>query len=451
MLDLGLGKTYCSIQIARYRLYQKRIRRVLVVAPTSILYNWKKEVEKWSEYKATVLHGARDDRIDMIQDRKYTFYIINYEALHTFYKYLIKMKFQMGVFDETAKYIKTYNTKRTKASIKLADRMRYTLILTGTPITNKPLDLWSQFRVLDGGTTFSVDFFLFRAFYFNKIERTNKGVRWYEFKVKPKAKKYMTEAIYESCIRFKKEECLDLPPKIFNSIYIEPTPYTQDTYEEVERHVIAEIMAESGTATLTIKSIFTRIIRLQQLTSGFTVDEYGEPVALQETPKLDSLIEHIELITDMGEAVVVWCRFLKSIDLISERLTKLKIPHSFMSGQTKDKYERWKNFQTSKTINVFIAQIESGGVGTELFKKDSDSRHQYMIFYENSWSADVRTQAIDRIHRIGQTSTCIYLDLILKGTIDEKILDSLEKRRTLAEEILSKARDGSLALKGGDL
>ncbi|MHA2344963.1 MAG: helicase-related protein [Candidatus Hodarchaeales archaeon] len=144
------------------------------------------------------------------------------------------------------------------------------------------------------------------------------------------------------------------------------------------------------------------------------------------TPKLDALIEQVELVMDAEESCVVWCRFHKTMDMIEEALKKKKIRCVTMSGKDsgKQKYAKWTGFQKDKNLNVFIGQVEAGGIGIELFKEDSIAeKHQHMFFYENTWSLDVRDQAEGRIHRIGQNSTCVYVDVIMNGTENQEIAD----------------------------
>jgi len=458
LLDMGLGKTLVAITVARYRIQFDGIKKILVVCPTSVLYNWQKEIKKFSEYKSLILHASsKEERLHKTLEKDYTFGIINYEALYpllrdmgviytpagkkTFilasnYQELLKqINLGMIIFDESARFIKNHDARRTICSITLSNVVPYNLILTGTPIANRPLDVWSQFRALDGGKTFGKDFYAFRGFYFYKYPNT----AWGKYYLKKDKAFLFSSKIFGVCIRKKKEEVLEnLPKQLYSTINIKMDSELKKLYIDVKRQIISEIETVEGITTLIIHSILAKLVRLQQITAGFTVKD-EKIVELIQQPKLDALIEQIEIILDQEESVVVWCRFVKSISMIAERLTRLGIKHVTMSGQDKgkEKYDKWKGFQQSNNINVFIGQVESGGFGIELFKLDSqEDKTQYTIFYENTFSLDVRSQGKSRVHRIGQKSTCMYIDLIVEDSIDEFILKTLEQKKNVADMIL---------------
>jgi SNF2 family DNA or RNA helicase len=296
------------------------------------------------------------------------------------------------------------------------------------------LDVWAQFRVLDGGETLGRDFYAFRNYFFFKRPPNRFG----QYFIKKELIPVLSSKIYKKCIRKKKEDVLkDLPQQIFQTNPIEMEPSLKNLYMDVKRQIISEIETMEGKTTLILPSILAKLMRLQQITAGFTVKD-NKTVELLQKPKLSALIEMLEIIVENEESTIVWCRFLKSISMISETLTRLKIKHLTMSGEDKDKekYSKWKGFQVSN-IPVFIGQVESGGVGIELFKLDSDSsKTQHTIFYENTFSLDVREQAKARVHRIGQKSTCLYVDLVIKDSIDEMILSSLVQKKNISDQIL---------------
>jgi len=412
----------------------------LIVGPTSILYNWEKEIAKFSELSSIVLYANRKERLEKLKHREYTFYIINYEALHLFIRELIDLEFDAIIFDESARYIKNGEANRTKAAIILADRARYKLILTATPIANRPLDVWSQFRVLDGGRSFSTNYFRFRSTFFKKI----KLGAWNKWILRKDKIPQFQSIIYSSCIRIKKEDALDLPERIYQDIKV-PIGNLEETYRAVERKVIKEIEAieietTKGTSRLKINNILTKLLKLQQLTAGFIKDSDGKEITLKATPKLDALIEQIEIILDAEESVIVWCRFRYTIQLIKSALENIGIKYITMYGADtgKKKYEKWNGFQKSKNINVFVGQIESGGFGIELFKIGSKAKQQHMIFYELTWSPDAYDQASGRIHRIGQKSVCRYTNMYIANTIDERIINSKNEKKEIADLIIEK-------------
>ena len=419
--------------MAAYRIHLNQIKRVLVVCPTTVILNWKIQIKRFSGYDAIDLHAAREERLRRLSLIDYNFYIINYEALPLFMSELFRLKFNMIIFDESARYIRNARAKRTRAAILLADKAKYKLILTGTPIANRPLDIWSQFRVLDGGTTFGSNFYSYRSKYFYKI---NIG-SWPKWVVKKQAIPLLQKGMYENCIRFTRDILDNAPDRVYDTLIV-PINSIEDNYNDIKRKIMSEIETMKGTVTLQINNILTKLLRLQQVTSGFIKNESGVEVMLTHTPKLDTLIEEVESIVDSGESVVVWCRFLFSIKMIADKLKEKKIKSITMQGSDKDKYAKWKGFQKSKDINVFIGQISAGGLGIELYKLDLNAEFQHMIFYEYTWTLDDTEQAKGRIDRIGQKSKCRYLTLYVEKTIDETMLEVIKERKKIADLIIER-------------
>ena len=439
LLCLGSGKTYCSINICRWRIQNNNVKKILVICPTTIMLKWQGEIHKFSEHRATVLHDEiRDNRIEKIHlfnhDNTH-FGIINYEALYPFYQELSELTLDIIVADESARYIKNAGSKRTKASIWLGDKVRYRSILTGTPIANKPLDIWSQYRFLDKGKTFGLNFWAWRNHFFNKISYG----QYNKWEVKKDRIQELNRKIYINAIRFKTEDVLkDLPERSNVLIDLEMNKYLLKVYNKIKSKIIAEIETEMGQATLNIPHIFTKLIRLQQVTSGYIKDVDDNIKNLKELPKLNAVVEEVETIVEHKESVIVWCRFRYTIKLLSEMLGKIK--HVVMTGDDShtEKGKKWKEFQESKTLNVFIGQVEAGGIGIELFKINSGAEFQHMIFAENTFVLDHREQAIGRSYgRIGQKSKTRVVDFIFKDTIDEKIYDTVLNNKRIAEEILN--------------
>ena len=435
----GLGKTATAIQIARYKIQFDKVNRVLVVCPSNVMYNWLSEIEHWSEYKGLVLHGTHDERIELIKsikklDKDYKFFIINYEALHPFQEYLLQNSFQMVIFDESSRYIRNLSAKRTVMSIVLADRAKHKLILTGTPIANSPLDLWTQVRVLDGGDMLGWSFYHFRRKYFYPIKI---GKRWNKWIIRDQYKDYFKDVVQKIGMVVDKTE-LDLPKQLKHEILIEPDEGFYRDYKKLRSEIEVELETSQGASTVEITHVLSLIIKLRQFTAGFIKDDNDEFVRLKDTPKLDMAVEKIDEIVNSGSSVVVWCVYRKSIEMIGDELDKKGIKYITLTGkdQGQKKYQKWRKFQKSKNIKVFIGQIQMG-LGIELFKeKDIADAYQYTIFYELDWIPDSLEQSMDRIHRLGQTATCIYYFLIVKDTIDEKIYNTVISKKSVADEIV---------------
>lgn len=432
LLDLGLGKTRVGIELARYRLQQKEVKRILVICPPTIMSHWESQIKKWSDYDSTILHAPlREDRLYLFGKRDAPFFIINYEALHRYLPEVLDLNSDMILFDESARYLKGHSSQRTLASIEIADITRYKYLLTGR-LLNKPTDIWPQFRVLDWGRSFSREFYKFRSKYFEKKERKN----YKKWVLKDGAEKILNNIIFQQCIKIKKEECYDLPPQIFSKIEVS-LGELEDIYNGVKKKVLSEIETLEGPIQLQINNILTKLLKLQQVTSGF-IKTGNKESKLKITPKLDALIDQTEEVIDVKESVIIFCYFRFSIHMIEEILKKKKIKYISMTGSDsrKIKGEKWKRFQLAKEIPVFISQIVSGGIGIELFKIGSEDKHQHTFFYEHH-TYDARDQAIGRSHRLGQKSICRYLDFIVKNTYDERKLEIIKEDMSIADAIES--------------
>lgn len=432
-----------ALNLARFRIQYDKVRSVLVVCPPSLILNWHYTIQELTEYNSLPLVGTRNDKLFKI-NKDYMFNVISYDSLPPIkrkglknsdvHNELLNKQYDMIIYDESSRYIRSPETNRTKASIKLSDQAKYRMILTGSPIADNPLNLWSQFRALDLGNLFGRNYYVYRSVFFEKDERIH---RWY---LKPKYYGVIKNKIASTCIQFSKDECIkDMPESVFQTIKLGFSPTGRQDYLELKTKVIAEIETELGKANVNVQHAFQKLVRLQQFTSGYTKDEYGVEKRLKETPKLDALIDELQGIIEERNSAIVWCKFRFSINMIEEELRKLKIKYLTMHGDTKDKYAAWKGFQQSREHNIFIGQIVSGGIGIELFKlEDTEKNSQYTFFYENDWVPDVRLQATGRPNRIGQRArTLFYKDLVLEKTIDEYILQTISDKKKVIDSLVN--------------
>ena len=464
LLEMGLGKTLVSINILRYLFQKNEAKKVLIVCPSSIIYNWEDAINTSSEYEALVISDTnKSDRNYKFRYSDARFNIINYEGLFpslrdleivqkkkvkkasgkietqflynkNYQKMLKNLGYDSIIFDESSRYMKSHDSDRSRSCILLSDFAKNKFLLTGTLISNKPTDLYTQFRVMRGVGVFGENFYRFRNGFFKKDK--------YTWTLRHDKIKALNAIIYKYCIRKTIDECLpDLPPAIYNKIILKYDTTARNIYDGVRNKVIKEISTELGKAHVNITNIYTQLLRLQQITSGFIKDEDTEKLQkLKNTPKLDSLIDHIETVIDNKSSIIVWCKFRFTIHMIAEMLEKLKSPYITMSGEdnsAKKKYKKWKTFQTTN-CPVFIGQVESGGFGIELYKEKYIADKQYMIFYENVWDLSVKEQAGARIKRRGQKSISIITDLVIENTIDERILKTISTNKTIADMIMEK-------------
>lgn len=452
LLPVGKGKTYCAINICKWRIENSGVKKTLILCPVSVMEKWQDEIMKFSGDNSIIIHNSsRNKRIKLLNTFNHSnikYGITNYEGLHPYFDHFQKINIDMMIADESSRYIKNIVSgqrdragrlkpvKRSNATVLLGDKAKYRLILTANLI-NKPNDIWTQFRFLDKGKTFGDNYWAWRNYYFSQ-EDLGFYKKWV---LKEDKIQQLRDKIYSICIYFDKKDIeSDVPEAIYQTIPITMDRSLRKVYEQIRLKVKSEIETEQGNTTLNIKHIFTKLIRCQQVTSGYIKDESGDIKDLKQKPKLKALLEEIETILDSEESAVVWCRFRYTIKLIENMLKKNKINYLVMHGGTKNKGSVWKDFQKSKTINVFVGQVEAGGIGIELFKLNSNADYQHVLFMENVFGLDPRNQAIGRVEqRIGQTAKCRVVDFIVKDSIDEKIYNSIIKDEEVALSIM---RDG---------
>lgn len=432
---MGTGKTRSAIDISRFRFQQREAGKVLVIAPTSVLGNWKDEVEKFSEYRGVVLHHTnRDKRIELFGVRA-EFYIINYEATLTYMKYILKLNADIVIFDESSR-LSNPSAKQTKACIEIAGRSKYRMILNGTPVSNRPLDLWGQFYTLDFGDTLGESFNIYRRIYFKAFKMKSKQGKYFSiYKVRNNvALKDIAERISTKSIRYTKEECVkDLPEKVFQRRLLDLPSSSRVLYNEMYENAKLEIAKMKQ--NISARIMLTKFVKALQITSGYIKTDEGAYIKLKKNPKLQELKLLIEEIVP-EDALVVWCKYLYTIELVERMLGQMGLAYLTIRGDVKDKSAVAKLFQNTsrEEIPILIGQIRSGGVGLNLHKAS------FEIFVENEWRLLDREQAVDRCHRIGQTRGVTIIDLVMGGTIDEQILSAIYKKQEIADYILKRIK-----------
>ncbi len=415
LCETGTGKTKAAIDVVRYRYQKGLVKKCLVVAPNSVLGSWGREIELHAGLPYRILQGPRKRRIQLLQEPA-VFYVINYEGMRILVDELIEAEFDMVIFDESHR-IKNPSAQQTKAAWKIAERVKYRMIMTGTPMTNTPLDIYAQFKALDLGKTFGTSFYAYRNKYF-----VNVGFNFPDWQLKPGALNEISERIYRKAVRFLKKDCLDLPEKIYQVREVELTSQQRKVYHQLKHEMIAELENEE---VVTAPIILTRLLRLSQITSGFVKTESGTIHEFKPNPKLEELKSLMEELIWNDKKVVIWAHFQHDIELIAETFKHLN--PAVLYGKTKDKYAQVEKFQKDPTCRLFVGQPHSGGIGITLTAADT------VIYYSQSYSLEDRLQSEDRTHRIGTKSTVIYIDIIAKETIDEKIRQALMRKQELAK------------------
>jgi SNF2 family DNA or RNA helicase len=439
-IDMGTGKTITSIAVAGALYQAGKIRRVLVVAPLSILGVWEEEFAKFADfdYSLAVLEGSAAKKIDTLRHMSGSplqVAVINYESAWRLEKQLAAWNPDIIIADEGHK-IKTHNIAASKAMHRLGARARYRLLLTGTVITNKAIDVFSQYKFLSPAV-FGQSFYVFRNRYFDMVGYGN-----HTPVLKKSMEQDLMKRLHSIAFRATKAECLDLPETTDIIRHIELEPVTLKKYKELVKQSYTELSAGEVTAT----NILTRLLRLSQLTGGFIGSDDGGKIEQVSDAKLKALEDILESSIQEGHKLVVIARFIPEIHAICRLLEKKNIGYACIYGATKDRQEQVHRFQYDPDCMVFVGQIATAGLGITLTAAST------MVFYSLDYSMSNFEQTKARIHRVGQKNSCTYIYLIAKGTVDSKILTALRNKADLAKMLIDDYRKGAnpFASEGGE-
>jgi len=435
--EMGTGKTYPTIVAIKERIRNGSINRAFVICPKSISNSvWKKQIEIYSDLKAMVIEGTEKER-HIILNQKVDVFIIGYELFNVMKEEILPLcdNKTMVILDESSK-IKNPIAKRSKAIHQLGRMVKYKIILNGTPITQGAQDIFSQFLFLDNGNTFGGSFDGFLQKYFSKEQYS------WKWAIKNKeAMQEISDCIYNLGVRFLKSECLDLPPKLYEQREIQLTDDQFKAYCSMRDMLIAWIEnEEKEKKRIDAQIIVTKLLRLSQITSGFSKDEFGKIVKFKENPKLKELNDDLDNILYNGNQLVIWARFVNDIQSIAKLLEEKKISYGLCYGKVKDA-DRSKAVDDflNKRIKVFVGQQGSGGLGIDLYTANT------VIYFSNDYTLLNRLQSEDRTHRKGseQHNKVTYIDYIAVGpdgeaTIDYHILGVVLKEKKNVADIITK-------------
>lgn len=432
LFEMGTGKTLTSIATMGAAYKMGAIKSVLIVAPTSVCPVWPKDIAAYADFRCRVgvLLGDKEKRLRELEAvRSYPLKglkvaVINYESTwrEGIFEALMEWKPDMVIADESQR-IKTHDAQQSKAMHRLGDIAKYKLILSGTPVQNNAIDIYSQYRFLDP-TVFGTNYFSFRGRYaimggFN--QRQIVGYRDLDTLIRKE---------YSIAYRVTKEEALDLPEQTFITRNIPLQGKAKKLYDGIRRDSFAEL--ENG-GKITAPTVLTKLLRLQQFTGGFIQPDEGTRPEWVFDGKLLALEDILDdYVIGEGKKLVVFCRFRPEIDIIQKLFEKKKIHYASIYGDIKleDRGSIVQDFQTKPEIKVFLAQIDTAGLGITLTAADT------CVYYSKNFNYAAYSQSLARIHRIGQKNTCTYIDLSVEGTIDELISRALSRKEDLAKTIV---------------
>jgi len=437
--DMGLGKTVQAIALllavkaedAKIEGKRKQFK-ALIVAPTSVVTNWLREMDKFApSLRHALWHGAeRKERQDELEDADVV--VTSYALLRRDEELLKEIDWRYVILDE-AQQIKNPMSATARAAKRLRSDRR--LAMSGTPIENRLSEIWSIFDFVSPGLLGPLDKFEER--YSRPIDGGDKG-----------AAERLRATIHPFILRRTKAEVArDLPEKIETDQICELTGEQASLYGAVLKEVRAQVMGEverQGFARSQIQ-ILAGLTRLRQAACDPRLLGLPRQFGDEDSGKLVALRELVQTSIEGGHKVLVFSQFVSMLQLIRRAMDEDHVAYEYLDGSTKDRAERVDHFQSDDGPPVFLISLKAGGSGLNLTAADT------VIHFDPWWNPAVEDQATDRAHRIGQTRVVTTYRLIAKGTIEEKILELAEKKRELVGAVLAEDLGGAKKLTKGDL
>jgi SNF2 family DNA or RNA helicase len=445
LFEQGTGKTRAALEALRRRIAQTKSRtsKVLILAPGITLENWRHELKKYAPELAPfarIADGPGPRRVETIlRAHDKNILIVSHDTLIVkgAFEALFAWKPDVLIVDESHRF-KNLSAKRTKRAIQLSTLTKLRFILSGTAVTNSPLEVFAQWRILDKGATFGTSFLVFRnTYFFDQNANMPKQKYFPAWTIRPGALEAINDKLKATSLRVKKAECLDLPPLVRKEFFVELSPAQRSIYDQMKKSFVAPVSdTEAVVATLAM----TRGMRLMQIASGFVATE--EMVgnvktrrvrSFEDNPRADALKELLENHCPEHK-VLVWAVFTENYRTIRDTCEGLGIEAVEVTGEVtaKQKQEAIDRFNTDPKVRVLFGHPKSGGIGVNLVAAS------YMIFYSRSFSLEDDLQAEARNYRGGsEVHECVTrIDLIAKDTIDEVVTARLAEKEAISETVL---------------
>jgi SNF2 family DNA or RNA helicase len=439
-MEMGTGKTKVCIDNIAMLYDRGKIKSALVIAPNGIKRNWRKELSVHMpdhvEYMDAVWVASPKKKeqtelmnICQISD-KLQILIMNIEALSTgrgldFARSFLLPGASLMVIDESTT-IKNHAARRTKNIMKISNLAKYRRIMTGSPVTKSPLDLFSQVEFLGPWLLEQSNFYAFRARY-AIIKQRSVGTHSFQHVMGYQRLDELTAILREFSTRVLKADCLDLPDKLYTKRTVAMTPEQLKAYVEMKRSAITFFEDNPMTAA----SVLTQMTRLHQITCGHVKTDDGEVRPL----KNNRINELLQVLQESDGKVIIWAVYRHDIQTIEKEIANEYGKEAVASyyGDTKDDIRQSivdSFMDSSSDLRFFVGNPKTGGYGLTLTCSHT------VVYYSNDYSLEVRMQSEDRAHRIGQEDKVTYIDLIAEGTIDEKIVKALNSKIDLASKVM---------------
>ena len=439
-MEMGTGKTKVLIDNLAMLYDKGKVDGALIIAPKGVVKTWYEQelpahlpnhIENKTILWQANITKSQQEKLDSILENEMLLHILvmNVEALSTdkgvnfARKFLLSHNTLMAIDESTT--IKNPSAKRTKNIILIGKYAKYRRIMTGSPITKNPLDLYSQCEFLD---PWLLDFTSYYAFRNRYAEMKTMHIRGRSIQVVSEFKNLseLSETIKTFSDRVLKEDCLDFPPKTFMKRYVTLTSDQKKIYEQMKKAAMAVL---NGKVTTTM-TVLTQLMRLHQITCGhFTADD-GTSHAVES----NRLNELMNVLDETEGKAIIWANYQLSVGEIIQKIIKEygedSYVHYYGLTSQEERQDNIRKFQNDPKCRFLVGTPQTGGYGITLTQANT------VIYYSNGYDLEKRLQSEDRAHRIGQNKKVTYIDIIAEDTVDEKIVEALRKKINIASEVM---------------
>ena len=439
-MEMGTGKTKVLIDNMAMLYDKGKIDGALIIAPKGVVKTWYEQeipthlpdhIENVTVLWQPNITKTQQEKLESLFEIETALHILvmNVEAFSTekgmkfASKFLNSHKVLMAIDESTT--IKTPTAKRTRNIIDLGEYAKYRRIMTGSPVTKNPLDLYTQCYFLDPYLLDHASYYAFRNRYavmksMHVRGRTIQVVHAFQNLAE------LSKKLQGFSYRVLKEDCLDLPPKNWTKRHITLSKEQQKVYDQMKKEALATL---NGKVTSTM-TVITQLMRLQQITCGHFVADDG---STQEI-KNNRITELMEVLDEIEGKAIIWGHWQKDIQNIVDEIERIHGPGSVVSyyGLTPqdERQDNIRRFQSNPECRFMVGTPSTGGYGITLTAANT------VIYYSNGYDLEKRLQSEDRAHRIGQKKNVTYIDIIAEDTVDDKIVKSLRKKINIASEVL---------------
>jgi SNF2 family DNA or RNA helicase len=439
-MEMGTGKTKVLIDNLAMLYDKGKVDGALIVAPKGVIGTWYNQelpthlpdhIENVTVLWQANINKKQQEKLDRLFETGHDLHILvmNVEAFSTdkgrsfAAKFLRSHKSMMAIDESTT--IKNPKAKRTKNILSLAALTRYRRIMTGSPVTRNPLDLYTQCYFLDPFHLNHSSYYSFRNRY-AVMKSANISGRSINLVIGYQNLSELSDKLKPFSYRVLKEDCLDLPDKVYMKRQIDLTPEQIRLYRQMKQEALATLNGK----TVTTMTALTQIMRLQQITCGHFVADDGTT----QNIKHNRMSELMDILEEVEGKAIIWAHWQRDVELIVSAIEKQQGPGSVVHyyGKTLPEERDYaiRNFKENDKVRFFVGTPATGGYGITLVQANT------VIYYSNGYDLEKRMQSEDRAHRIGQTKKVTYIDLIAEDTVDTKIVKSLRKKINIASQVM---------------